>query len=171
MRYLGRRWYIYAFAAVMAFAAGASMEWQCEGYTAAAISAIGEISGAGLLKLSGYGLLSAAMLYSMAAIAKDVLPGSILKTAALWIKSFFNGLFYPNRDRGLAWAYWYTDNSPVLHGRAVPLYGAYSQVFGKERNQGGGAGNEDGAVRGGRINGGDSAAFRHKDGSHAIQMI
>ena len=51
MRYLGRRWYIYAFAAVMAFAAGASMEWQCEGYTAAAISAIGEISGAGLLKL------------------------------------------------------------------------------------------------------------------------
>ena len=88
MRYLGRRWYIYAFAAVMAFAAGASMEWQCEGYTAAAISAIGEMSGAGLLRLSGYGLLSAAMLYSMAAIAKDVLPGSILKTTALWIKSF-----------------------------------------------------------------------------------
>ena len=53
MRYLGRRWYIYAFAAVMAFAAGASMEWQCEGYTAAAISAIGEMSGAGLLRLSG----------------------------------------------------------------------------------------------------------------------
>ena len=75
MRYLGRRWYIYAFAAVMAFAAGASMEWQCEGYTAAAISAIGEMSGAGLLKLSGYGLLSAAMLYSMAAIAKDALSG------------------------------------------------------------------------------------------------
>ena len=93
MRYLGRRWYIYAFAAVMAFAAGASMEWQCEGYTAAAISAIGEMSGAGLLRLSGYGLLSAAMLYSMAAIAKDVLPGSILKTTALWIKSFLMGLF------------------------------------------------------------------------------
>ena len=90
MRYLGRRWYIYAFAAVMAFAAGASMEWQCEGYTAAAISAM---SGAGLLKLSGYGLLSAAMMYSMAAIAKDVLPGSILKTTALWIKSFLMGLF------------------------------------------------------------------------------
>ena len=86
-------------------------------------------------------------------------------------KIVFNGSFYPNRDRGLAGAYWYTDNSPVLHGRAMPLYGAYSQVFGKERNQGGGAGNEDGAVRGGRINGGDSAAFRHKDGSHAIQMI
>ena len=93
MRYLGRRWYIYAFAAVMAFAAGASMEWKCEGYTAAAISAIGEMSGAGLLRLSGYGLLSAAMMYSMAAIAKDVLPGSILKTAALWIKSFLMGLF------------------------------------------------------------------------------
>ena len=93
MRYLGRRWYIYAFAAVMAFAAGASMEWQCEGYTAAAISAIGEMSGAGLLKLSGYGLLSAAMMYSMAAIAKDVLSGSILKTTALWIKSFLMGLF------------------------------------------------------------------------------
>ena len=93
MRYLGRRWYIYAFAAVMAFAAGASMEWQCEGYTAAAISAIDEMSGAGLLRLSGYGLLSAAMLYSMAAIAKDVLPGSILKTTALWIKSFLMGLF------------------------------------------------------------------------------
>ena len=93
MRYLGRRWYIYAFAAVMAFAAGASMEWQCEGYTAAAISAIGEMSGAGLLRLSGYGLLSAAMLYSMAAIAKDVLPGGILKTTALWIKSFLMGLF------------------------------------------------------------------------------
>ena len=92
MRYLGRRWYIYAFAAVMAFAAGASMEWQCEGYTAAAISAIGEMSGAGLLRLSGYGLLSA-MLYSMAAIAKDVLPGGILKTTALWIKSFLMGLF------------------------------------------------------------------------------
>ena len=67
MRYLGRRWYIYAFAAVMAFAAGASMEWQCEGYTAAAISAIGEMSGAGLLKLSGYGLLSAAMILTTAA--------------------------------------------------------------------------------------------------------
>ena len=93
MRYLGRRWYIYAFAAVMAFAAGASMEWQCEGYTAAAISAIGEMSGAGLLKLSGYGLLSAAMLYSMAAIAKNTLPGGILKTTALWIKSFLMGLF------------------------------------------------------------------------------
>ena len=53
MRYLGRRWYIYAFAAVMAFAAGASMEWQCEGYTAAAISAIDAMSGAGLLRLSG----------------------------------------------------------------------------------------------------------------------
>ena len=39
------------------------------------------------------GLLSAAMLYSMAAIAKDVLPGSILKTTALWIKSFLMGLF------------------------------------------------------------------------------
>ena len=90
MRYLGRRWYIYAFAAVMAFAAGASMEWQCEGYTAAAIS---EMSGAGLLKLSGYGLLSAAMLYSMAAIAKNTLPGGILKTTALWIKSFLMGLF------------------------------------------------------------------------------
>ena len=93
MRYLGRRWYIYAFAAVMAFAAGASMEWKCEGNTAAAISAIGEISGAGLLKLSGYGLLSAAMLYSMAAIAKNTLPGGILKTAALWIKSFLMGFF------------------------------------------------------------------------------
>lgn len=93
MRYLGRRWYIYAFAAVMAFAAGASMEWQCEGYTAAAISAIGEMSGAGLLRLSGYGLLSAAMLYSMAAIAKNTLPGGILKTTALWIKSFLMGLF------------------------------------------------------------------------------
>ena len=92
MRYLGRRWYIYAFAAVMAFAAGASMEWQCEGYTAAAISAIGEMSGAGLLRLSGYGLLYAAMMYSMA-IAKDVLPGSILKTTALWIKSFLMGFF------------------------------------------------------------------------------
>lgn len=33
------------------------------------------------------------MLYSMAAIAKDVLPGSILKTTALWIKSFLMGLF------------------------------------------------------------------------------
>ena len=33
------------------------------------------------------------MLYSMAAIAKNTLPGGILKTTALWIKSFLMGLF------------------------------------------------------------------------------
>ena len=166
MRYLGRRWYIYAFAAVMAFAAGASMEWQCEGYTAAAISAIGEMSGAGLLKLSGYGLLSAAMMYSMAAIAKDVLPGGILKTTALWIKSFLMGLF----TRTVIEDWPGLIGIPII---ALSFMGGLCLCMGliKERNQGGGAGNEDGAVRGGRINGGDSAAFRHKDGSHAIQMI
>lgn len=93
MRYLGRRWYIYVFAAVMAFAAGASLEWECGGYTAAAISAIGEASGAGLLRLSGYGLLFAAMMYSAAATARGALPGSILRTAALWIKAFLMGFF------------------------------------------------------------------------------
>lgn len=93
VRYLERRWYIYAFAAVMAFAAGVSTEWECGGSMAAAVSAIGDMNGAGLLRLSGYALLSGAALYSMAAIAKGVLTGGILKAAALWIKSFLMGFF------------------------------------------------------------------------------